>query len=197
MNFIESSDAPEMTPQEVVAILVAWSLKPPIDWLLKEASVHRPKRGRKWIASFRNEHRKQQWKTTRLTDYKLALKLAREWEEQAKRKRASQGAQVKVRTTTGRGPGGLTQTEVAAILRISVRAEREIEHRAIEKLRRHPGLRRLWKEYLEGEIEESACEVGDSIAYQLSFPEIVAMFQLTATWLERQSLWKILDLAQA
>src|SRR4051794_17636756 len=88
----------EMTPEDLAHILLEWNIKPPIDWLLDEAGAHRPHRGARWVASFRNEHGKQQWKTTGLTDYKLALRLAQEWEENARPKRASQGARLKVRS---------------------------------------------------------------------------------------------------
>jgi hypothetical protein len=182
-----------MTPEDLADILLEWNVKPPLGWLLDEASAHRPRRGARWVASFRNERGKQQWKTTGLTDYKVALRLAREWEEQARRKRASQGALAKGRSTTGRALGGLTQPEVAAVLQISVRAVRQIEHRAIEKLRQNPALRRLWLEYLKGEMEES---VPGAAAYRLSFDEIVALFHLTATQFERQALGKLLDLME-
>jgi hypothetical protein len=182
-----------MNPEDLVDILLEWDIKPPLGWLIDEASAHRPRRGARWVASFRDETGKQRWKTTGLTDYKLALSLAREWEAQARRKRVSRGTLVKGRSTTGRGLGGLTQLEVAAVLRISVRAVREIEQRAMEKLRRHPGLRHVWQEFLRGEIEESA---PGAAAYRLSFPEIVALFQLTASPFERQALGKVLDLIQ-
>jgi len=41
-------------------------------------------------------------------------------------------------------------------LGLSVRAIREIERRAFEKLRRHPALRRFWREHTGGGVEESA-----------------------------------------
>jgi hypothetical protein len=66
-----------------------------------------------------------------------------------------------------------------------------MRHRAIEKLRRHPGLRRRWREYLKGELEESA---PGAAACRLSFDEIVALFPLTATPFERHAVGKLLDL---
>ena len=41
----------------------------------------------------------------------------------------------------------LTQHETALLLGISVRAVREDERRAFEKIRRHPAMRTLWRQY--------------------------------------------------
>src|SRR6516162_9406256 len=98
-----------MNPKDLVDIILEWSIKPPLDWLIDEASVHRPRRGQRWVASFRNEQGKQQWKSTGLADYELAFELAQEWEEQAGRKRESGGVGAKIPSVTGRGLAGLTQ----------------------------------------------------------------------------------------
>ena len=124
---------------------------------LIEASVRRPARGKRWIASFRNQVGRQEWKSTGLTDKSAALILAKEWEAAERRKRGfvknppPQKALIRV-TGGGKGDTGLfTQKEVAAILQVSERAVRAIERRAIEKLRRHPALRQLWREWATGE----------------------------------------------
>jgi hypothetical protein len=57
---------------------------------LIEASVHLPHRGRRWIATFRDEAGTQVWKATGLTDRKAAQAIADELEAEAKRKRAAQ-----------------------------------------------------------------------------------------------------------
>jgi Sigma-70, region 4 len=50
-----------------------------------EASVHPAHRGKVWRASFRDEGR-QRWRSTGTTDRKVALVLAKQWEEEARRK---------------------------------------------------------------------------------------------------------------
>jgi hypothetical protein len=181
----------QMNAQDLADVLLEWNIRPPFDWLMIEASAHRPRRGTRFVASYRDEHGNQRWKGTGLTEYELALKLAQRWEAEARRKRASRGPHAKV-SGTGRGLGGLTQSEVAAVLQISVRAVREIEQRAIEKLRQHPELKRVWQEFLGAEVEESAHEAG---AYRLNFAEVLALFLLTATPFERQALTKLVTLA--
>ena len=97
---------------------------------LIEASVHRPRRGRLYVASFRDETGRQRWQRTGLSDRKAALILAQELEDQARRKRgfgAKQPQKALVRVTASRGMGNeglFTQREVAALLRISERAVR-------------------------------------------------------------------------
>jgi hypothetical protein len=111
--------------------------------LIDEASVHLPPRGRRWIATYRDGSGRQFWRSTGLTDLPAALALAQEWEEAARRRHAAQAnlrsnPLIRVRRGSGKGGPGLTQCEVALVLRISERAVRDIERRAIDKLRRHP-----------------------------------------------------------
>ena len=53
----------------------------------------------------------------------------------------------------GRGLG-LTQREVGVLLRLSERAIRNIERRALKKLLANSELRQAWQDYLSGELEE-------------------------------------------
>jgi predicted aminopeptidase len=88
--------------------------------------------------------------------------------------------------------GLLTQQEVAMMLKISERAVREIERRAFEKLRRHPALRDIWREYQTGDIREAGLVVNGA----LSRAEIAAVYALARTPEERQALRKLFDLTQ-
>ena len=160
---------------------------------LAEATVRRPPRSIRWVAVFSGpEPGKQVWRSTGLTDRDAALALARRWEAQARRQRAASGAltkkpTIRVRRGSGEAAAGLlNQEEVAALLGLSVRAVREIERRAFEKLRRHPALRRFWREHGTGEVEEGAAS-GD-----LDGREVAAMFGLVRTPLERHALHKLL-----
>src|SRR5439155_5899329 len=154
---------------------------------LLEATVRLPPRGGKFVAVFRGpEPGKQVWRSTGLRDRKAALALAKRWEIAARRQRAASGGgirkpTIRVRRGSGEAAAGLlNQREVAAILGISVRAVREIERRAFEKLRRHPALHRFWREYATGNVEESAgCQ-------DLRRFEINALFRLARTALERR-----------
>src|SRR5437867_2390468 len=94
-----------------------------------------------WAAVFSGpEPGKQVWRSTGLTDRDAALAVAKEWEAQARRQRAQLGRLAQKPTMRGRrgsaeaAAGLLTQAEAAAVLGISVRAVREIERRAFEKL---------------------------------------------------------------
>jgi hypothetical protein len=86
----------------------------------------------------------------------------------------------------------LSQAEVAAFLHISERAVREIERRAFDKLRRHPGLRDFWRQWLVGEVEEAASQA--LADWVLSRAEINAVCALAQTPAERQALRKLLAL---
>src|SRR5437870_5709247 len=168
-----------------------------VDYLLHadlaEAAVRRPPRSRRWVAVYTGvEPGKQVWRSTGLTGRSAALALARRWEAQARIQRAASGAltrkpTIRVRHGSAEAASGLlNQEEVAALLGISVRAVREIERRAFEKLRRHPALHRFWREYATGNVEESAgCQ-------DLSRFEINALFRLARTALERRALRKVL-----
>jgi len=164
-----------------------------LDPELIEATVRRPPRSRIWVAVFTGkEPGKQVWRTTSLTDRDAALALARQWEAEARRERAASGPltrkpTIRVRRGSGEAAVGLlSQKEVAALLGLSVRAIREIERRAFEKLRRHPALRRFWREHGTGDVMDSV-ESG-----ALDRAEVTALFGLTKTPLERRALRRLL-----
>ena len=155
--------------------------------------MRRPPRSKRWVAVFTgSEPGKQVWKSTGLTDRDAALTLARKWEAEAQQQRAASGSlnrkpTIRVRRGSGEAAVGLlTQKEVAAVLGLSVRAIREIERRAFEKLRRHPALRRFWREHGIGDVDESFAPSA------LDRPEIAALFGLTRTSLERSALRRLL-----
>jgi hypothetical protein len=77
------------------------------------------------------------------------------------------------------------------ILRISERAVRAIERRALEKLRRSPLLRDVWAEHIGGHrlTEPELEEQRDSA---LSPEEVAALFGLVRTEEERRALAKVL-----
>ncbi len=125
---------------------------------------------------------------------------AKEWEQAAKRKRAAQGA-VPCKPTIRVRPGSaekemgfLSQEEVATILRISTRSVREIERRAFDKLRRHPDLKDFWREWVTGEIKETALSVLRN--WVLSQAEISSVYALAGTPEEHQALRKLSALTQ-
>ena len=160
-----------------------------------EASVHRPRRGKLYVASFRDETGRQRWQRTGLSNRKAALILAQELEDQARRRRGlgsrhQQKALVRVTAGGGTGTEGLfTQREVAALLRISERAVRHIERQAIEKLRRHPDLKAIWQEWVKGPIKEG---VVPGANWELSPSEIAALYGLAQTPAERALLRRLL-----
>jgi hypothetical protein len=134
-------------------------------------------------------------------DREPALALAKEWEADAKRKRSAQPA-VPPRLTIRVRPGSaekelgcLSQKEVAAIMRMSERAVREVERRAFEKLRRHPALRDFWREWQTGEIKETALRAAKQ--WTLSRAEVAAVYALAGTTVERQAIRKLLALTQS
>jgi len=167
---------------------------------LFDASVHLPPRGSLWVAAYRDDTGRPIWRTTRLRRRGAALALAKEWENEAKRKRAAQGAlprrpSIRVRPRSGeRDLGLLTPREVATILRISERAVREIERRAFDKIRQHPAMREFWREHETGEVKEATAPT-DS-AWMLSRAEIDAVYALARTPTEQQVLRKLLALTQ-
>jgi hypothetical protein len=163
---------------------------------LLEASVHLPRRGTRWIATYRDGSGRQLWRSTGLTNRRAALIVAQEWEKTARRERAAQANLPVLRGRRGSpesGPG-LTQREVALVLRISERAVREIERRAIEKLRRSPTLRAIWAEW-EGEgIGEGVAPAED---LELTDAEIAAVYGLVQTPDEQRVLDKLMALVSA
>ena len=164
----------------------------PLD--LTEASVHLPKRGRKWVAVFTGgEPGKQVWRSTGLTDRDAALALARKWEVEARKKRLALGkgpqrAAVRAR----RSPRGsdkfqpLTQGEVAVLLNMSERAVRNVEKRALAKLRKHPAIREL--------LDQIKSQTSESMVVPLTAEELAALFALADTDEERLILKRVLML---
>jgi len=184
-----------MRPHEIVEALL--QADGPISArTLIEASVHLPHRSTRWVASFRGETGQQVWRTTGLREREPALELAQRWESEARRKREAQGApprkpSMRVRPGSAEEELGLlSQREVAAIMRISERAVREIERRAFDKLRQHPALRDFWRGWQTGDIGESAWP--DPQSWPLSRAEIAAVYALTRTPEERHVLDKLL-----
>lgn len=158
-----------------------------------EASVHRGLRSKVWTASFTGADGRQKWKSTGTPDYDKALQLAREWEVQARAQRERLGLSVqkrgiRVRASTAQSGTQLSQKEVALLLGMSERGVRAVEKRAFEKLRRHPLLKDLWRQYVSGgELEE-----GEWILTQ---EEIIALFDSCQTTRElyviEKTLWLI------
>jgi hypothetical protein len=186
-----------MEPHDIVEILIKTD-RPVSARILFDASVHLPHRGTRWIASFRGETGKV-WRSTGLRDRELALVMANAWEADARRRQAARPPALRkptMRIRPGSGEremGLLSQAEVAAILRISERAVREIERQAFDKLRQHPALRDFWHEYQTGEIREAA--VSTPSAWALSRDEIAAVYALARTPEERQALEKLSEVA--
>lgn len=82
---------------------------------------------------------------------------------------------------------GLTQVEVARILGMSERGVREVEKRALRKLRAHPELRQFWAQY-GSELEECFTP--------LTLAEVEALFQLAETPQELGLLYRIISTIQ-
>jgi hypothetical protein len=164
------------------------------DVIVCEASVHRGKRSRIWIASFTGSAGGQVWRSTGLTDRNQALRLARRWEAEARTQRSVAGHTatkpiLRVRhRETSKGVEPLSQCEVAILLGISERAVRLVERRAIQKLLNHPSLRQVWRRYLAGELDESE--------WNLTQEEIRALFKLAQTAKEWLLLKKVMRIVQ-
>jgi DNA-directed RNA polymerase sigma subunit (sigma70/sigma32) len=122
---------------------------------LTEATVRLPPRSHRWIAVYMGQEPGEQVaKSTGLTDRQAALELARKWEAEARQRR------VERQRRPGAGieriePGGLSQRQVAAILGLSPRSVRAIERRGLRKLRRHPAVRQMWKEFGRADLPSS------------------------------------------
>jgi hypothetical protein len=159
-----------------------------------EASVHRSNRSRIWNAVFTGPTGGQVWKSTGLTDRDQALVVARKWESEAREQRARLGHTVRrpvwrVSRSEPDSGTGLTQKEVALLLNLSERAVREIEHRALRKIRSHPLMREVWRQYLNGELDEQQL--------MLTPAEIEALFNLVSSTEERRLIQKVLRLTQS
>lgn len=159
-----------------------------------EAKIYLPSHCRIWQATFTGPEGQQVWKSTGMTNRQLALLVARRWEAEAHAQRLKQGivAQkplIRVhRSEVDTQAGLFTQRETALALNITERAVRRIERRAIEKLRRHPALRRLWRQFLSGGVDEAQLI--------LSVEETEALLGLAHTTEEWELLTKILSLVQ-
>jgi hypothetical protein len=171
---------------------------------LIEASVYKPVRGHVWVAVFAGpEPGKQVWRTTGLRDYDAALAVAKAWESEARaqrlgRKMGQQPAALRVRRRPQSAPrpnsGGLTQAEVAALLKLSQRAVRDIEKRAIAKLRAHPLLREIWTDYLASKVDETRMELDNDGS--LTALDILALLDLAQTQSEREAVWHVFHLLE-
>jgi len=178
-----------MKPTQVVNVLLGAD-----DWarpLIGEASVHRPRRGRIWVASFTGVAG-QEWRSTGTADKAAALARAKEFEAAARAHRADANPTVNkplriIRRSAGAAEG-LTQREVSLLLGLSERAVRAIEQRAMRKLARHPQLQELWRRYQAGELTENR--------HPLSTSELRALWDLTRSRTERMTLRKALQWVQ-
>lgn len=182
-----------MNADQVVARLLE-------DQPVLEASVHLPARGTRWIAVFAGPIPGQQvWKSTGLTDRARALELARKWEAEARQQRATEirpKSSVHRVTRPGRDrvdKAELTQSEVARLLGMSERAVRNIEKRALAKLRAHPLLKRYWDEYLfdRGSVEEAWSAANH---WSLNPAERAALVRLARSAEERAVVQRLLAL---
>ena len=88
----------------------------------------------------------------------------------------------------------MTQEEVAIAMKISQRAVREIERTALQKLRRHPALKELWREWTGGKVAEAGVPAPN--AWTLTSLEIAALYGLAKTPEERRVVRKLLALTQ-
>ncbi len=157
---------------------------PPSARNLIEASVHRPNRGRIWVATYRDGSGRQFWQSTGLTDRSAAMILAQEWERAARRARAEQG--YPRRLGSGRiGARQFTRKEIAIFMGLTERGVFEIEKRALRKLKQHPAVRALWREW----VGEGAATAED---IELTDAEIQAVYDLAWTPAERRVLDKLM-----
>jgi hypothetical protein len=161
--------------------------------MIGEASIHLPRRGRVYVASFTGPAGGQIWRSTGSSNPEEAMVIAREFEAAARSERLkslkARGAGKIYNRRSGRDTTlGLTQAEVARVMGLSERAVREIEKRALRKLARHPLLRELWHEYESSELTE---ESGS-----LTAAEIRALLGLVRTRGERASLLKLINVVR-
>lgn len=186
----------EQRQTKLVARLLAKCLlddQPPFGCIM-EATVHRSKRSNIFVACFTGPNGGQVWKSTGLADHEQALLLAHRWAAEAKAQRLKAGltnrkSVLRVRHGNSKPDQGLlTQQEVAKILNLSVRAVGSIERRAIEKLRNHPLLKGLWREYLAGQLDEATLK--------LTATEVVALFDLAESPEESRLIEKVIRLIQ-
>ena len=181
--------------QEAAGTIVEWLLaKDEIyqNTAILEASVHRPRRGRVLVATFSGPTGGQVWRSTGLTNREQAQLVARRWEAEARAQRDQLGGRTAKPTLPARPPepalrrGLITQREVAVLLNMSERGVREVERRAFCKLRNHPLLRQVWRQFLAGELDER--RLG------LTREEIVALFAVARTSEERRLIQNLVPL---
>jgi DNA-binding NarL/FixJ family response regulator len=184
-----------MTIQKLVQILLESDLPLSAQGLI-EASVHLPKRGSIFMASFRDEHGRQVQRTTHQRDRAAAQAVADNLEADAREKRLAMPwinpgkPRIRVRRRSAeRLLGLLSHAEIAAALGLSERTIRKIEAEALRKLFLHPELRTFWREYITGEVDESNVQAHP---WLLTQSEMGALFALARTSLERRALTKIL-----
>jgi hypothetical protein len=177
--------------QRIVQSLLAE--QPVAESRLVEATVHLPKRGTVWVATFTGAEGGPVWKSTGLTDRDQALLVAKDWEAKAREQRAKGRTPRKPmlrvrRSEPGFGPPLLSQREVARLLHMSERGVREAERRAFQKLRNHPLLKQVWRQYVRGELDEEH--------FLLTHDEVEALFNLARTPEEQHLIEKVLRLTQ-
>ena len=156
---------------------------------LREASIHLPRRGRRYVASYRGPSGEQCWQSTGTKDPTAAMIIAQELEaaaraERARAGRAGQPPRLRNRQSPGNTGAGLTQREVAQLLGMTERGVRAVEKRALRKLWQHPLLRKLWGDYSRGELNERAG--------RWSAAELQAVWGLARSRAERATLRKVL-----
>ncbi|HLH54216.1 MAG TPA: sigma factor-like helix-turn-helix DNA-binding protein [Verrucomicrobiae bacterium] len=158
---------------------------------LGEASVHRSHRSKIFTAAFTGPFGGTIWRTTGTPDRLTAMRKARYWEKQARIQRAKLGSDAKklpLRADLIKGEG-LTQEQVARVLRMSIRGVRQVERRALLKLKNHPAIRQLWREYSTGSLDEGS--------WNLSNEEIKALFDLCINAEELYLVQQIVHVVQA
>lgn len=153
---------------------------------LDEASVHRPPRSNVWVATITGANPGEQIRrSTGQTDREQALVIAQKWEVEERERRKALARQDRLPHPRKSDPGGFTQEEVAALLKMSARAVRNTEKRALAKLRRHPAVRDLWRE-ITGEV------VKESEELPLAKEEMVALVGLAKTVFDLRTLQKLI-----
>jgi hypothetical protein len=157
---------------------------------LLDATVRRPPRSRVFVAIYSGPEPGQQIaRSTGQRDYAAAMAQARGWEAEARRAREARMAADQGSGSRRGMACGLSQAQVAVLMDLSECAVRAIEQRAIQKLKRHPMIKSLWKEYTE-----SRSPVADSASGALTSGEAAALLGLARTAFERRVLKKILAL---
>jgi hypothetical protein len=156
--------------EEIVRMLLEADGPLHIYALIDEASVHLPRRGKRWVATFRDETGNQVWKATGQRDRTAAQAIADAW-------------------------AWPLYPETAAIMRISERSVRQLQKSAFTKLRNHPALKEFWREWQSGQVSEAV--VPTSTGWVLSAAEIEALLSLARTPIEKHAVRKLIALTSA